>query len=65
MAGPENVAFAELCRNANHRLIEALDYMRATPHPDLPGPTAEQEQALYMAKILLSDARKALERCYR
>lgn len=65
MAGPDNVAFAELCRNANYRLIEAMDYLNATPHPDRPGPTPEQARAFASAKELIRQARKALEFCYR
>ncbi|MCW2901765.1 MAG: hypothetical protein JWO67_4030 [Streptosporangiaceae bacterium] len=60
MAGPENVAFHELCRSANQHLTEALDYLWATPAPNAPAPTPREMEALYEARQSVAAAKVAL-----
>ena len=60
MAGPENVAFHELCRNANHHLGEAMDYLWATPDPKAPAPTPIESEALRQARQAVAAAQVAL-----
>lgn len=60
MAGPENVAFRELCRNANHHLTEAMDYLWATPDPQSPAPTPTELETLYQARQSVAAAQVAL-----
>ena len=60
MAGPDNVAFHELCRLASHHLVEAMDYLWATPDPESPAPSPAETEAIQQARRSVAEAQVAL-----